>query len=323
MTKRAAILRWTGRGNATDLRSSVQHVLKERGVRARVSSVGGSLVLTGPEPVGACSIFENMPGIAWTAAGYTVGGPGEVAKVSAALAANYLRRGYRFSVKAEASGRGRSSDLAGAVTSAMLEEVKGARAVNEGAKVRFRAALDGEKGAVGVEVAVGPGGSPMGDEKVVCLVSGGVHSSVLAWNAVLLGFRVKLVHAPTGEESTMAAARLYAELSNRADPRGLSLTLAEGGGSAAGRLSKVVAKCKEQVFGGFTAGRPAPALLGSKVLSPLYMMPEESFESQFAALGLKSDDRLTDWGAEAAGTPGLRTFGGKTADVSGVLDGLA
>ncbi|MDG6983891.1 MAG: hypothetical protein JRN28_05030 [Nitrososphaerota archaeon] len=322
MRDRVAILRWTGMGNAADFQSSVRHVLKERGVKARMRTMGGSIVLAVPEPVGACSIFEGMPGVAWTAAGYAVAGAGDVARASSALAAAYLRRGVRFSVSAEVTGGGMASDLAGAVTSVMLEKVKGARASNEAAKVRFRAARDGKGGVVGVEVARGPGGSPMGSEAVACLVSGGRHSSVLAWDSVLQGLRVNMVHASSGERSLAAAARLYAELSHRADPRGLSLTVLEGGPVPA-LLSKFAGQCREPMFGGFTVARPAPASLGARVESPLYIMPEEAFGAQFASLGLKGEEEATDWGDSAAGSYSERTFGGRTADVSQVLDGLA
>jgi hypothetical protein len=320
MAKRAAILRWTGRGNASDLRSSVQHVLAERGVRARVHVVGGSLVIAGAEPVGVCSIFENMPGVAWAAAGYLVG-EGEFAEAASSLAAGYLRPGTRFSVLAEATGGRAPSDLAGTVTSAMLGKVKGARASDGSPKVRFRAALDGTKGVVGVEVSKGPGGTPMGAETAACLVSGGKHSSVLVWNALLLGLRVRMVHASSGERSLYAAAKLYSELSDRADPRGLSLTVLEGG-PAPGLLAKYVSRCSEPVFAGFTVGRPPPGALGGKVQSPLFMLPEEAFELQFESMGLKSFDGVTDWAEPEGGGYTSRVFGGKRADVSGVLDGL-
>ncbi|MDE1857898.1 MAG: hypothetical protein KGI26_02360 [Thaumarchaeota archaeon] len=322
MRDRVAILRWTGTGDASDFQSSVRHVLKERGVKAGVRTTGGSIVLTVPEPVGVCSIFQGMPGVAWVAAGHAVADAREVARASSALAAAYLRRGVRFSVSAEVSGGGMASDLAGAVTSAMLEKVKGARASNEWAKVRFRAARDGKGGVVGVEVGRGPGGSPMGSEAVACLVSGGRHSSVLAWDSVLRGLRVNMVHAASGERSLVAAAKLYAELSHRADPRGLSLTVLEGGPVPA-LLSRFAGECREPAFGGFTVARPAPASLGAKVESPLYVMPEEAFGAQFASLGLKGDEEATDWDDSAGGSYSVRTFGGRIADVSQVLDGLA
>lgn len=320
MSRRAALLRWTGRGNASDLRSSVQGVLKDRGVAAEVRPVGGSLVVAGPEPIGVCSMFESMPGVAWTAAGFEVGGMEDVAKAASALAANYLKRGTRFSVRAEAAG-GLSSDLSGAIYSVMLGKAKGARSSEGSPAVRFRAALDGARGVVGVEVSSGPGGTPMGREAVAILASGGKHSSVLAWDALLLGHRVALVHAAAGEPGLRAVAKLYAELSNRGDPRGLSLTVLEGG-NVAGMLSKFVAQHGGQTYGGFTAERPVPEALGPRVQAPLYMMPEEEFDRQFRGLRLKGHDVLADWSEQGSGGRSQRSFGGRIADVSGVLDGL-
>ena len=319
MAMRAAIVRWTGRGDASDLRSSVRHVLSERGIRAEVKAVGRSLVVSGVEPVRVCSIFEKMPGVAWTAAGF-MAGAGEMAEASAELASRYLRRGTRFSVLADVTG-GSASDLAGAVISAMLERVKGARASGASAAVRFRAAMDGAKGVVGAEASEGPGGAPMGGKTVACLISGGVHSAVLAWSALLLGFRVRMVHASSGEESIYAAARLYSEFSNRADPRGLTLTVLEGG-PAGSVLSRFVSECRGPVYAGFTAGRPAPEGLDGIVRSPLFMLPEEEFEARFATLGVKGLDELTGWEDIKRGGYAERSFGGKIADVSGVLDGL-
>jgi hypothetical protein len=322
MTKRAAIVRWTGRGVAAHLESSVRFVLKDRGVAAKLLQVGGSLVVAGPEPVGVCSMFENMPGVAWTAAGYLVEGPGDLARASSLLAASYLRRGTKFAVLAETTGGGRPSDLAGAVTSAMLEKARGSRASADSPEVRFRAALDGEKGVVGVELARGPGGSPTGGEMVACLVSGGRHSSVVAYCALLRGYRVRLVHASTGEAGLYAVARLYAELSNRADPRGLSLEVLEGG-SPAGMLAAYAAGSSEEVYAGFTPDRPAPGALADRAQSPLYLMPEESFASEFGGLHVKGDERVTDWGDAGASSYQVRGFGGRRADVSQVIDGLS
>ena len=87
MANRAAILRWTGRGSLTRLRSSVEHVLGERRLKGRVERTGSSLVVECPEPVEMCLALEFMPGVAWGAVGYTAEGLGEMAKASSALAA--------------------------------------------------------------------------------------------------------------------------------------------------------------------------------------------------------------------------------------------
>lgn len=297
-------------------------MLRANRVRARVRRNGNSLIVEGPEPLGVAALFEHMPGMAWIAAGLAARSVRELAGTSGVLARKYLRRGDMFSVEAEGTSGVVASDVAGAVTSSVLDSVKGAR-VSEGAKVRFRAAFDGSLGAVGVEVKRGPGGVPTGGESLSCLVSGGAHSSVVAWMAVLVGFRVRLVHAKLSDEGLRAVARLYSELSHRADPRGLRLEVLEGG-SGSGALASFAGKSKDPVAGGFrSAGGPAPGGLRGKVLAPLYLLPEETFASEFRSLRIKGHDSAADWGAQGRGTVSVRTFGGVAADVSDVLDGLA
>ena len=318
--KRAAIIRWTGRGKLSDLEGSIDRMVRAGGVKASVSSVGGTVVVSGPEPLGVAARLQHLPGVSWIAAGRATASMRELTEAAGALAKSYLKRGDRFSVEAEGTRGVLASDVGGAVTSKVLEAVRGAR-VSEDPKVRLRAAVDGRKGAVGVEVTRGPGGVPTGDGSVSCLVSGGIHSSVVAWSALLAGYRVRLVHVSSGEESLLAVARLYAELSNRADPRGLSLKVLEGG-----QAPDVIADIKSEgeVFGGFHAGRgPPPRRLGRAVSSPLFLLSEEAFAEEFESLGIRPFDKSTDWTSRGAGKYAARSFSGGPADVSAVVDGLA
>lgn len=320
--KRTTILRWTGRGSLSSLRDSVGYALRVRGVRCDVSEVGHSVIVRGPEPIGVASLLQHMPGIAWIAAGRAAGSANELASGSASLARAYLRRGYGFSVHAEGTGGVLASDVSGAVTSKVLETVKGAR-VSESPRVRFRVAVDGREGAVGVEVRVGDGGVPTGEDGASCLVSGGRHSSVVAWMAVLAGYRVRLVHAKVSEGSVLAVARLYSELSNRADPRGLSLEVIEGG-SPQGAVVGYAPGPKGGAFAGFHAGGArVPAKLRGKVSSPLYLMPEETYSAEFESLGVRAFEERARWGEAGPSKFRSRTFAGGPVDVSGVLDGLS
>lgn len=320
---RAAILRWTGRGGADDLESSVRFVLKSEGVRARVRTSGGSVVVEGTDPVRVVSLFENFPGVSWIAAGYSGRTLRELAAGAATVSSRYLRRGGGFRVDAEATGGRYQSDLAGALTSAILERVKGARVAEAGAKVRIRASLDSGGGAVGVELRRGPGGAPTGRAGATCLVSGGTHSSVVAWMSVLTGHRVTMVHAKEGEPGLRAAAKLYAELSHRSDPRWLRLVVLEGG-SVPSMLFAYVSDAKGEVFGGFTSsgGAPPPGF-GGRVLAPLAFAPEEFFLAEYAGLGIGGDPAKTKWERGGGGKAASREFGGRRADVSDVIDGLA
>jgi hypothetical protein len=320
--KRTTILGWTGRGSIADLVASAEFLLREGGIEARVSRIGTSVAVGGPEPLGVAAILGLMPGVDWIAAGGTCSSATELHSLVCALAKNYLRRGDRFAVEAEGTGKVTASDVGGSITSRILESVRGVRVSVESPKVRFRAAFDGENGVVGVEVKKGPGGVPTGKDSAVCLVSGGRHSSVVAWHAVLLGFRVRLVHARFSDESLRTVARLYSELSHRADPRWLSLEVLEGG-SIREALSGYAELSRNPVFGGFSrSGRGKPLGLPN-VLAPLYLMPEERFQTEFEGLGIRGLDSPEDWDRMGPTKLTKWKFGGTAADVSGVLDGLA
>ena len=278
------------------------------------------MTFDGPEPLGLASLFGYTPGVSWVAAGLSARSYRELSLAAGRLAGRYLKKGDSFVVDAEGTRGSVVSDIVGVVTSAVLDGAKGSRVSAESPRVRFSAAFDGGKGVVGVQVRRGPGGTPTGKEEVICLVSGGIHSSVVAWKAVLQGFRVRLLHVTYAEESLTAVARLYSELSHRADPRGLTLEVLEGE-SVSDALSGYVGSSKKRMFAGFSAGAAQRRVLAN-VLAPLYLMSEEGFASEFEGLGIKSFDVPEDWDRRAEGERRIRRFGARRADVSGVLDGL-
>lgn len=316
------ILRWTGRGRLSHLEDSVRYVLRAHGVRAEVSSLGGSVAVRGPEPIGVAALLQHLPGVSWIAAGYSADSAGGMAKAAELVARSYVRRGGRFAVEAEATLGTLASDAAGAVTSRILEVARGAR-VSEAPKVKVRVAVDGEKGAVGAEVRGGEGGVPTGDGSAACLVSGGVHSSVVAWMSVLAGFKVRLLHVKVSEQSVLAVARLYSELSNRADPRGLSVEVVEGG-SVSGAIAGIVGRARGEIFAGFHAGTgSSPTHLRPAVTSPLFLMPEEGYLREFKSLGIRPFDQKNRWVRSGPEKCLSRSFSGGPADVSAVIDGLS
>jgi adenylyl- and sulfurtransferase ThiI len=320
--KNAALVRWTGRGSVIDLRSSADYLLRASHIKARVRVEGGSIVVEGPGPVSVAAMLQNMPGVAWVAAGLAVGSLGEAAKASRLLAGVYLRRGQTFSVEAEGGGGALASDLGGMITSGILEFVKGAHVSIASPKVRFRAAFDGEKGVVGVEVKRGPGGVSMGREWATCLVSGGMHSSVVAWAALLMGHRVRLVHIMAGDEGLRSVARLYSELCRRVDPRGLRLEVIEGAGQSE-ELAKYLAKSSGKAFGGFHSTKGSvPIPFRGTVEAPLYLMPEEVYFSLFESLGVKAGETEAQWTSKPGSSFLIKAFDGWAEDVSAILDGL-
>ncbi len=318
--ERTTIIRWTGRGKVSRLKSSVEFSLKQAGVRGRVEVIGGSIVVAGPEPLALASLLGGKSGVAWTAAGLTAASRKELASASAILARRYLKRGDGFSVEAEGGGGATSADVSGMIVSAVLETVKGSRVSSEAPKVKFRAASDGAGEVVGVEVRPGPGGVPTGDSWATCMVSGGIHSAVVASDAILAGYRLRLVHASVGEESILAVARLYVELCRRCDPRGLKLEVIEGD-SVQRALAAVAVGAEGEVFGGFHFPGSVPRSL-PKASAPLFLLPEERFGSEFDALGVRGFESEADWAERGTRRLRVKRFQGPAADVSAVLDGL-
>jgi len=321
-SKRAAVVGWTRGGRFEDFRSSVAFVLREWRIGGRMHDSGDTLTLDGPEPISVASALRGLPGVAWVAAGRSGRSLGEIAAEAGDLAKVYVRRESGFAVFAEGPTSRDASDLGGMLTSSILETVKGARVSTDSAEVVFRATFDGTSGAVGVEVAAGPGGIPTGNEGVACLVSGGLHSSVLAWFSVLQGLRVSLVHAEAGESGLRAVAGLYAELSHRADPRWLKVEILSGG-TVLSSLSHYATRSKVPVYSGISRTGETRPSLPSKVTAPLYLMPQERFLSEFDRLGLRGSEDKADWNRPDARATSTRKFGGKRADLSEVLDSLA
>ncbi|MDA4118964.1 MAG: hypothetical protein OK436_00050 [Thaumarchaeota archaeon] len=321
--KGRAIVRWTGRGDLGQLESSIRYILRERGAAPRTWTSGGSIVVEDMEPLGVAAKLQHTPGVNWIAAGLASRSFIELLENSATLARTYLKRGDRFSLDAEGSDGMAKPDVAGGVISRILETSKGTRVSQENPKIRFRTAFDGSRGVVGVEIARGPGGVPTGVYSVACLVSGGRHSSVVSWMALLAGYRVRLVHAQVDDESLLGAARLYAELSHRTDPRSLMLQVVESQ-SPDSALVGIVRGMNEPVFGGFQAsGARIPKPLKGLVIAPLFLMSEEMFDEEFDSLALKSCDAKMSWDSGKNEDANIRSFGGVTADVSEVVDGLA
>jgi hypothetical protein len=320
--KPATLARWSGRGEFASFRTTVEGrlgVIREGGSLRRC---GNSLVIEGSEPLGTAAELQHLPGLSWLAAGFKGRSVRDLSEQASVLALRYLRMRDRFKVVAESSGGLIESDLAGAVTSAILGAVKGSKVTEGAPKVIFRAAFDGSTGVVGVQVREGPGGEPTGNAGALCLVSGGRHSSVVAWMSLVAGYRLALVHARQDDQSLREAARLYSELSHRADPRGMSLTVLEGNGAMRALFDMVIEE-ERPVFSGFHGTSAIPGYFGGRLLAPLSLLPESDFSRTFRELSLRGYDGDSRWGPGQTGRVSRRSFGGVVADVSEVLGGLA
>ncbi len=314
---RAALVRWTGSGSVQALRSTVASMLKEEGSRGSVRVVGRSVMVSETEPAAVAGLLAFTPGVAWTAAGYRLESREQIPLLGKALSSAYLRAGTRFSVQSEGTGGAVASDLTGAFISAILDAGSGARVSEGGPEVKFRVAFDGTRGVAGAEVRQGPGGTTTGERWATCLVSGGKHSGVVAWMALLAGYRVRMVHAREDEVALRSVARLYSELSHRVARGAVELSVLEGRGA---QSSLARTRLGERAFGGFHQGRDAPSLLRG-VAAPLFLLPEEVYDLEAGSLMFKPVERSANWSHEKGVAKEL-TFAGARAGVSEVLDGL-
>src|SRR3989475_3354634 len=252
--KASALLRWTGFGALEDLERSATKVLAGRGFS--VARVGETIVVLGGEPATAARHCAHLPGVAWIGLGYaSEGGLEALLRSLQALGERYLKRNSRFGVQVEVTrSKSLRGDVVGAANSLLLGLRRGARIDERSPELIFHVALDGNQGVAGVEIRRGVEGVPTSASKAFCLVSGGMHSSVVAWMAALAGFSVELVHIRTSEESVVEAGRLYSELSHRIDPTRLKLTLLTGSkNSPEGVLAAWLKKTGEEspAFGGY------------------------------------------------------------------------
>ena len=318
--RKATVVGWTGRGNFEYLRRSIGEVLKSAGLKGEVATSGGALVVEGPDPSVVASALRNVPGVEWVAVGMAAGSVHEVSEASKQLAKRYIGPGSRFSVMASGGEGVAASDVSGVVVSSVVEEVRGVRADEVKPRVVLRATLSKTGGAVGVQLSKGPGGVPTGSQEVVCMVSGGMHSSVLCWMALLAGYRVTMVHAKVNEDSLRAVAKLYAELSRRVDPGAVALEVLMGEDAA--RIVNWVGRGEGQlVLVGSHAGCSS-IKWPSRIRAPLFLAQEEWFRSEIATLSLRPYEAALDGANGSAAPVETLVFGGVRADVSGVMDGL-
>ncbi len=331
--KTAALLRWRGEGSLADLLRSVSRVLVGR--KFRIERVGETISVSGGEPTAAARLVAYLPGVDWIGLGYTTDGRlEEILKIVEVLGKRYLRKNSTFRVRAEtAKGTLAESDVTGAANSRLLDLGLGVRTDERRPEVTFRVAVDHRVGAAGVEIRSGVGGVPTSRSKAYCLVSGGMHSSVLAWMTALAGFSMELVHVRTSGESAIEASRLYSELSHRIDPTSLSLTLLTGGKGSS---------TAEVLAGWLKDGRRNPVFAGQhlecrrgrrrlradpRVVTPLLLMPESEFYRLFDSLGLRGYfedcDLLSKVQSAAPGRYRMTTFGGVRADLHRVVDSIS
>jgi hypothetical protein len=324
--RQVAIVGWSGAGELADLERTVSNKLSlgKGGLRR----VARALVVQTPDPVGVARRLESLPGVEWVAVGYRFRGMEGYLEALKVLSTRYLRRGNRFRIVASMSDPAASGDYVLAGSSAVLSSIGGTKVSERRPQVSFRVSADAGAGALGAEIRGGPGGLPTGGERVACMVSGGYHSSAMAWMAALSGFSIRLVHSRSDDGALTRVAKLYSELSRRMDPTGLELLVLEGGEGRSGRLGAWLREEGDPVLAGVTQGRAAAAVRVAKrfpgLLFPLLLVQEREIARISRSLGVKDSsgpegvlERLGGRGGYSA-----KRFGGREADLNEVVDSI-
>ncbi len=247
------------------------------------------------------------------------------------IAKNYVEKGSTFRVRVEVQGDSATkSDIAGAASSRFLDEFRGTRIDEKRPKLSFRVAVDSSAAVVGIEVSQGVGGAPTSRQRrAICLVSGGMHSSAVAWMAGRAGYPVSLLHVYESDPAMREVARLYSELSMTMDPTDLrlDLLLPEESSNLEGVLLAWIHGARSRIlFSGAHAECGNASLLTSpKVASPLFLSSEEEFHKIIRSLGLRGHSgNLRSRKSKRALSDGfkIRSFGGARAEAHVVIDAL-
>jgi hypothetical protein len=328
--KTAALVGWSGNGELDDLHRTVARKLGLK--RGAVERSAKALIVEKEDPVAVARKLAHLPGAEWIAVGYSFEGTVALTSSLRSLAKRYLRAGSGFRLAARVE---RSSQEEGDVllegNGTVLKSVKDSKVDERQPDVTFRIAMVADRGVVGAQLKKGPGGVPTSTRaRVFCLVSGGYHSSVMAWMSVLSGYSVTLIHARTDDESLRQVGRLYAELSKRSDPGSLSLEVLDGEGSPGSRVQAWLATGPGPTMAGIhpeCRGLKAAGKFASHsfVSLPIILLQEEEVTSKLESLGVRKkgiDEEAALSLGQGSSRYTVKRYGGKEADVNGVLDSI-
>ncbi len=329
----SVLLRWTGNGSFRDLVTTASRVLKANSAgSARLVTIGDSIAIVGIRSIAEAWTLRSLPGVEWVAFGRrTKPNSGSVTEALVSIAKNYVVKGSTFRVIVESKvGSATESDFGGAASSRLLDEFRGTKIDEREPKLSFRVAVDASAAVVGVEVSPGVGGAPTSRRRrAFCLVSGGMHSSVVAWMAGRGGYSVSLLHVYESDAAMREIARLYSELSMRMDPTDLRLDvlLPMKSSNIEGVLLAWIRGARSRILfsGAHAECRNASLLTSSKVASPLFLSSEEEFQKVIRSLGLRGhfgELRSPRMEPPLSGRFKVRSFGGVRAGAHVVLDAL-
>ncbi len=313
MKERAVIAFLTGRGSTERASERIRNSVGKRDVL----QMGKVAVLRNSSAIDAYRI-SKLPGIMWTAYGFISKGE-SIIRDAVDLASNFIRKKRSFSVIV-AEDNPEFSDIKMSIEGSILSKFQKKKINEKKPDLTFILSGAGKGYAFGLKLYEGVGGSMQGEEIVTCIVSGGMHSSVVAWLSCLSGKGVRIVHSLASTHSLYSVARLYERLSAMSDPTLVELRVLKG----EGREEDVLYSWLEDNGPAFSGNHVecSSKLFSEKVIAPAYILPEEVFAKYLREMRLPNFERRVGEGGRYVKYKEL-SFGGRSANMHEVIDSLS
>jgi hypothetical protein len=311
LKERVTIIQLTGRGSYASAEERVRNATGNK----QVSSIG-DIVFLGDSSVKEAYRASKLPGVEWTASGYMLEGK-DIIKEAMELASNFLREKKKFFIVAKEELSDIKMDIEGKILSSMV----GKRIDGKKPDVTFVISKAGKRYAFGVKLYEGVGGCMQSSSKVACLVSGGMHSSVVSWLLCLSGKGLKIVHSFVNTFSLYSVAKLYEKLSSMSDPTLLELRVLKGEGQTEDILFSWIEDNNVEQFSGNHI-ECSEELFSEKIKAGAYTMPEEQYRKYLNYLRLKPFEKRICKNGRRVPYKELK-FGGVYANMHEIIDSLS
>lgn len=312
MKERAVIVFLTGRGKTERAGERIRNSVGKRDIL----QIGKVAVLRNSAAIDAYRI-SRLPGVMWTAYGF-ISREESILKDAVDLASNFIKNKRSFSVVVTEE-KPELTDVKMSIEGNILSKFQKKKINEKKPDLTFILSRTEKGYAFGLKLYQGVGGSIQGEETVTCLVSGGMHSSVVAWLSCLSGKGVKIVHSLSSTYSLYSVARLYERLSSMSDPTLLELSVLKG----EGREEDVLYSWLEDNGAVFSGNHIecSSKLFSSKVIAPAYVLPEEVFAKYQREMRLPNFERRIGEGGRYVKYKEF-SFGGRSANMHEVIDSL-
>jgi hypothetical protein len=317
LNKWAVIAFLTGRGDYVHAKERIINSTGNKNVKLK-----GKVAIIKESNAYEAYRVSRLPGVKLSAYGFTSDEKSFLREVLD-LASKFLKQKKKFRVLADTEGESEMIDLKMSVEGSILSNLRDKSIDERKPDVTFIISKAGDDYAFGVKLYDGVGGRIQSEnDEVTCLVSGGIHSSVVSWLSCLAGKKVRMVHSFVSTFSLYSVAKLYEVLSSRSDPTLLELVVLKGDGEPQDILCTWLSENKKDVYSGYHV-ECSPDIILDNVSAPAYILPEEKYALYFKELKLRVFKAKLAKGKISNSKYRQLRFGGKRANMHEVIDNLS